>query len=344
MSVLAWVVDVVWAMRKASRSRAIVVTGVVLVTIVAARHTVVAQSGRYKSGVDLVPLTVTVTDGAGRYVPNLTAADFAVFEEGRPQVVSQFAAGHVPLDVGFLIDTSSSMRANLLLAQKAARGLVHQLRDGDRGAVTGITSTVLLHQLMTPDLARVDAALRSTRAEGNTALYEALYIALRQYQQDRMDATEVRRGVIVLLSDGVDTSSHVTFEDVLDQVRRVDVTIYVVSLTDDPSLAKAVVADRGSFESAHALSRFASESGGRLFTPRTARELPQIYEAIGQELSSQYVLGYVPAGWGGDALFRRVSVGVLQPRAGMARTRAGYYADRTRAAAGLSSSTGWSAR
>ena len=332
-------------MRRTSRSQAIVAAGAVLGTIVVAHPTVMAQSGRYKSGVELVPLTVTVTDRAGHYVPNLTAADFAVFEEGWPQVVSHFAAGHVPLDVGFLIDTSSSMRDNLPLAQKAARGLVGQLGDGDRGAVTGIASTVLLHQPMTPDLARVDAALRSTHANGNTALYEALYVALRQYQRERADSSEVRRRVIVLLSDGVDTSSHVTFEDVLDQVRRGDVTIYVVSLADDPSLLRGGAGtERVSFESAHALSRFASESGGRLFTPRTARELPAIYEAIGQELGNQYVIGYVPAGSGGDGSFRHVSVGVLQPRVGLARTRTGYYADRALAGGGLSSSTSWPLR
>ena len=344
MSVLGRGVDVVWAMNHTSRSRAIVAAAVVLVTIAVAGHTIAAQNARYKSGVELVPLTVTVTDREGRYVPNLTAADFAVFEDGRPQLVSQFAAGHVPLDVGFLIDTSSSMRDHLPLAQKAARGLVRQLRDGDRGAVTGIASTVVLQQPLTPDLARVDGALGATHASGNTALYEALYVALRQYQQERLDTAEVRRRVIVLLSDGVDTSSHVAFEDVLDLLRRVDVTIYVVSLADDPSLLRGAGTERVSFESAHALSSFAHESGGRLFTPRAARELPAIYDAIGQELSNQYVLGYVPAGSGGDGRFRHVWVGVLAPRAAMARTRAGYCADRTRAAGSLASSTGWPGR
>ena len=150
--------------------------------------------------------------------------------------------------------------------------------------------------------------------------------------------------MIVLLSDGVDTSSHVRFEDVLDQVRRGDVTIYVVSLADDPSLLRGAETERVSFESAHALSRFASESGGRLFTPRTARELPAISAAIGQELGNQYVIGYVPAGSSGDGSFRHVSVGVLQPRVGLARTRTGYYADRALAGGGLSSSTGWPLR
>jgi VWFA-related protein len=129
-----------------------------------------AQSGAFKSGVELVPLTVTVTDRAGRHVPNLTGADFAVFEEGRRQVISHFAVSHVPVDLGILLDTSSSMRDTLAVAQKAGSGLVQQLGEGDRAAVTGIASTVVFHQSMTPDLTRVHAALRSTQADGETAL------------------------------------------------------------------------------------------------------------------------------------------------------------------------------
>ena len=131
----------------------------------------------------------------------------------------------------------------------------------------------------------------------------------------------------MLLSDGIDTSSHVTFEDVLDLVRRVEATIYVVSLGDNPALLKSVLGDRRTFESAHALNTLARESGGRLFTPRTARELPAIYDAIAEELSHQYVIGYLPS-QGANGTFRRVSVGVLQPRVGVARTRAGYFAAR----------------
>jgi Ca-activated chloride channel family protein len=178
---------------------------------------------------------------------------------------------------------------------------------------------------MTSDLTRVQAAIRSTQANGATALYDAVYMVLRVYQQERLSSSEVRRRVIVLLSDGIDTASHVTFDDVLDLVRRVDATIYVVSLAADPRLLRGTVGDRRALESAHALSTVARESGGRLFTARAARELPAIYDAIGQELSNQYVLGYVPSGPAIDGVFRHLSVGVLQPRLGMARTRAGYY-------------------
>jgi hypothetical protein len=149
-------------MRRLYRPCAAVIASVAL-TIAVEPNPAAAQHGVYKSGVELVPLTVNVTDRTGRYVPDLTASDFAIFEEGRPQVVSQFAAGHVPVDVGFLIDTSGSMQGRPPLVQKAACGLVRQLREGDRGAMGGIGSTVVLHESMTPDLARVDAALRSTQ-------------------------------------------------------------------------------------------------------------------------------------------------------------------------------------
>ena len=312
-------------MRKTLCGRFLVGVGVALAAA-GASNSLRAQSRTFKSGVELVPLTVTVTDRTGRYVQNLTAADFAIFEEGQRQVISHFASGHVPVDMGFLLDASGSMRDTLRLAQNAARGLVRELRDGDRGGVAVIGSTVSLDQSMTPDLARVDEALRSTHAAGDTALYDALYVVLRQYQQEPQNASEVRRKVLVLLSDGIDTSSHVAFDDVLDLVRRVGVTIDVVSLGEDPALLKGAVGDRRGFEAAYALGSLARESGGRLFTPRTPRELPAISEAIAEELSHQYLIGYLPA-HATDGTFRHVSVGVLQSGAGVARTRAGYYAD-----------------
>jgi Ca-activated chloride channel family protein len=315
-------------MKKTFGPRAILLVGVVLSAVVMRPERVGAQQGAYRSGVELVPLTVTVTDRGGRYVPDLTAADFAIFEDGRRQVISQFSAVRVPVDLGILLDTSSSMLDTLALAQKAAGGLVRQLRAGDRGAVVGVASTVRVHQPMTPDLARVDMALRSTQANGDTALYDAVYIALRQYQHEPLSTSEVRRRAIVVLSDGIDTSSHVAFDDVLDLVRRVEVTVYVVSLTADPTVPGGTIRDRTSSESAHALSSLARESGGRLFTPHASGELPAIYESIAQELNNQYVIGYVPSGPVTDGIFRHISVGVLQPRVGMARTRAGYYADR----------------
>jgi hypothetical protein len=141
---------------------------------------------------------------------------------------------------------------------------------------------------------------------------------------------------VVLLSDGIDTSSHVTFEDVLDLVRRVGATIDVVSLGEDPALLRTswVTAELSNRLTPCVRSR--GESGGRLFTRRTARGLPAIADAIAEELSHQYVIGYLPS-QGADGTFRRISVGGLQPCVGVARTRAGYHADRSRTGESASS-------
>ena len=298
-----------------------------------------AQSRRFKSGVELVPLTVTVTDRAGRTVPDLAAADFAIFEEGRRQAISHFASGDAPIDMGFLLDTSSSMRDNLPLAQKAARGLVRQLRAGDRGAVAGIGSTVVA-----PPAADVGSGAGRRGAPIVAGKWEYCPLRCVVYRAPPVSAGAPRRH----RSQASGHCAHVGWHrhgeprdvrGLLDLVRRVEATIYVVSLGEDPALSKNVLADRKSFESAHALKTLARESGGRLFTPRTARELPVIYDAIGQELRHQYVIGYLPS-QGADGTFRRISVGVLEPRLGVARTRAGYYADRERTAASTSSYSG----
>jgi Mg-chelatase subunit ChlD len=262
-------------MNKAVGPRVVLVVGVVLAALPFGPDSLLAQSRRFRSGV------ARAADGDGHRPSrplraDLTEADLAIFEEGRRQAISHFASADAPIDMGFLPDTSGSMRDNLHLAQNAARGLVRQLRAGARGAVAGMGSTVSLHQPMTSDLPRVDESLRSTQASGSTALYDALYVVLRQYQQRRQSFTEVRRQVVVLLSDGIDTSSHVTFEDVLDLVRRVEATIYVVSLGEDPALLKNVLDDRNTFESARALRTLAG-IGGTAVHPahgaRTARDL-----------------------------------------------------------------------
>ena len=105
-------------MNKAFGRGAILLVGVVLAAVPFGSDSLLAQSLRLQSGVELVPLTVTVTDRSGRYVPGLTGTDFAIFEQGRPQVISHFASDHVAIDMGLVIDTSASMRDRLMLAQK----------------------------------------------------------------------------------------------------------------------------------------------------------------------------------------------------------------------------------
>jgi Ca-activated chloride channel homolog len=289
-----------------------------------------AQSPTFKSGVDMVPLTVTVTDAAGKYVAGLSDHDFTVLEDGVEQPIAFFASDDVPVDLALVLDTSSSMRADLPLVQSAASGLVHTLRGCDRGAVVEVKDTAGIPQPFTGDQSRIEGAIRRLSTSGSTALYDGIYVVLKEFVRERGTAQQVRRQVLVLLSDGMDTKSHLGFDEVMDLTRRAGVNIYVIALRGDVAQMPRNELDASVLEAEYSMGAVARESGGRVFFPKTARELPAIYTAIARELASQYELGYMPSRAGGDGAFRRVMVRVPPSTNGVARTRSGYYASRTR--------------
>jgi Ca-activated chloride channel family protein len=290
-----------------------------------------AQDVRFKSGIAMVPLTVTVTDSTGKYVRGLTADDFRVFEDDVQQSLSFFACDDVPVDVALVVDTSGSMRADLPLVQAAATGLVRKLRPIDRGSVVELKDSAGIPQSFTSDHGQVEAAIRGLSTSGSTALYDGLYVVLKQFERERRTNVGIRRQVLVLLSDGLDNKSHLSFEDVMDSARRVEVSIYVIALKGDAAPLPRSASDGRILHAAYAMGTVARESGGRTFSPKSARELPAIYSAIAEEFVNQYELGYIPTRPGGDGAFRRVTVRVPPQTNALARTRSGYHAARTRA-------------
>ena len=290
-----------------------------------------AQSRTFKSGIEMVPLTVTVTDTTGKYVTGLTGNDFSVLEDGIGQPLSFFASDEVPVDVALVLDTSASMHADLSLVQSAASGLIHQLRASDRGAVVEVKDTAGIPQPFTSDQALITRAIHALSPSGSTALYDGLYVVLREFERERRAAVEVRRQVLVLLSDGLDNTSHIALDEVMDLARRAGVNIYVIALRGDVALMRRADMDESMLRAAYVMGAVARESGGRTFFPKFARELPAIYTAIAQELASQYELGYVPARPGTDGAFRRVAVRVPTRPNALARTRSGYYAPHPKA-------------
>jgi Ca-activated chloride channel family protein len=219
------------------------------------------------------------------------------------------------------------MGTDLPLLRHAAKGLVRALREGDRAAVVAVNTSVTFPRRFTADHESVEAAIDALATSGLTAIYDALYIALKEFARERRQRSEVRRQVLVLLSDGLDNASHVSADDVEDQARRAGVSIYVIALKGT-SLSGAP-RDLEARRAGYAMRAIALDSGGWIFYPTNAAELPDIYGAIARELASQYELGYVPTKPGGDGAFRRITVRVLPPRSAVARTRSGYYAARS---------------
>jgi VWFA-related protein len=167
----------------------------------------------------------------------------------------------------------------------------------------------------------LDAAIQRVQGGGSTAIYNAVYIALRQLEKLRApDRDEIRREVIVVLSDGEDTSSLVSFDELIELARRSQTVVYTIGLGLDAPASRFTPAG-GEF----ALRRLAQETGGRLFMPRQPADLSNVYAEIADELTSQYVLGYLSSNGRGDSGWRSIAVRVSRPSL-HARTRMGYYA------------------
>jgi len=277
------------------------------------------QNAPFRAGIDLVVLSVTATGPGGKYVTDLTAEDFTVLEDGKPQKVALFERASSPLAVSLLIDSSTSMIRELPLAQKAASDFVTRLRPDDLAQVVDFDRSVQVLQPFTSDRAALERAIYRVAARGSTSMYNAIYIALRELGTLKPAAGQIRRDVIVVLSDGEDTSSLVTYDHVLDGAKRSQSVIYAIGLgfVSAPTRRDAVHPD-------FALRTLAQETGGRLFLARDGTSLAGVYNEIADELASQYVIGYTStnsqrSGW------RRVSVRVARPST-QARTRAGYFA------------------
>ena len=290
----------------------------------------------FRSGTNLVPLTVTVVDNNKQFVKGLTARDFSVFEDGVQQQLQFFEASQIPLDLIILLDSSSSMSDKMDVVHEAAVGFVKTLRDGDRGAVVAFADNVEVLQSLTADRTALEQAVRRTYARGATALNNAIYIALKQFGRTAHQEGDVRRQAIAVLSDGEDTSSLVSFDDVLAVARKSGVSVYPIALQSKAASSRFVATGQRRYysEAEYSMRTLAQETGAQAFFPMQVFELKAIYATIAQELSNQYSLAYAPVNGRADGRFRRIVVRVDSRPELRLRTRTGYLASSERPSAG----------
>jgi Ca-activated chloride channel family protein len=275
------------------------------------------QQPAFRAGVDVVSLNVTATDRSARFVTDLSQEDFLVYEDGVLQDINYFARQQLPIALALLVDTSASMDEEMATAQEAAIGFAQRLNPDDLAEIVDFDSRVDILQTFTNDIEQLERAIRQTSAGGSTSLYNALYISLKEIGKAPLRVEDVRREAIVVLSDGEDTSSLVTFEEVLDLAKRSETAIYTIGLKVDES-------GSGFREADFVLRQLAQETGGRAFFPSDASDLAGIYEQISDELSSQYSLGYVSANPLRNGRWRRIVVRIDRDDV-FARTKQGYF-------------------
>ena len=281
-----------------------------------------AQVGTFRSGIDLVALNVTVTDPSNRYITDLGAEEILVFENGVRQEVGYFSRTNLSLSVSLLLDSSASMEDKMRTTQEAASGFVQSLRPEDQAQVIDFDSRVSVVAPFTNSKADLEKAIASTVPGGSTSLYTAIYIALRELKKTEARGIEdLRRRAVIVLSDGEDTSSLVSYDEVLELAKRSETAVYAIGIRSKETTGTG----RGYGQADFALRQLTTQTGGRVFFPSSVDELRSIYALILQELSSQYLVGYTSANQKRDGTWRRIIV--RSSRAGAtARTRMGYYA------------------
>jgi Ca-activated chloride channel homolog len=285
------------------------------------------QQPSFRAGIDLVSLNVTVTDGNHKYVTDLSAEDFNVFEDGVRQDVTFFNRTNLPIALALLLDTSASMETKLATAQEAAIGFARGLRPQDLAEVIDFDSRVVVQHGFSNTVRDLEQAIRKTSAGGSTSLYNAIYIALKDLKKVvATNAEEIRRQAIIVLSDGEDTSSLLPFEEVLDLAKRSETAIYSIGLRNAEGPSTSI---KGFKEAEFVLRQFAQETGGRAFFPNQLADLAAIYGQISEELSSQYTVGYTSKNQRRDGAWRRIVVRVGRPNT-TTRTKQGYFATTAR--------------
>jgi Ca-activated chloride channel family protein len=274
----------------------------------------------FPARLDEVHLTVTVYDAGGRTVDDLGAADFRVFEEGRPQTIRVFGRAvepgqeeHLSVDLGLLMDTSGSMMTQLKLSQHAAARFLESIPRARDLFTVFFDDDIRVSRYTSENQQGLFERIQEMEAGGNTALYDAISVYLSRVQDSE------GRKVCVLFTDGEDTRSALSLPELLELVRSSGVVIYPIALTGGmPAGSARAVQARA------ALAQMAELTGGQVFTPRSAADLGGIYDRILRALRAQYVLGFTSDDARRDGRFRRLRVEVRSRRVRV-RHRAGYY-------------------
>ena len=249
--------------------------------------------------VDVVQLHVSALDKAGHFVKGLAKDDFAVREDGKPQPVSGFeVAENLPLNIGLVVDASGSMEKGMPFVHEAAAELFRSLmREKDRGFVLEFRDRPRFLQELTGDSPSLQRAAREVKAEGATALYDAMVLGLYQFR-----ALQGRRALVVV-TDGDDNRSHVEYDTLLRYARSAGAPIYFIAvnipLTD--------------FKSRRITKEIAAESGGDVFSISSAAKMGEVTKRIEEELRSQYIVAFRSTSPKPAGEYREISIATGKP-------------------------------
>jgi Ca-activated chloride channel family protein len=272
----------------------------------------------YRVNVDLVNILCSVFDkNTNSFTTSLTREDFTVYEDGKKQVIENFAREtDLPLTLAMLIDTSGSVAPKLSFEQEAAISFFQEvLSEKDRGMLVEFATGVNLVQDFTNDPNKLAEGISALRAAGGTSLYDAIFLSC-----DEKLIRATGRKAIIILSDGNDESSRHTLQQAKEMALRAEAMIFVISVSKG---GFSGVNNDTSYD--NILTELATDTGGRVFFPFKLEELYETFHRINQELRSQYSIGYTSQNTDRNGGYRKIEVKV-QGGDFKLNYRQGYYA------------------
>lgn len=237
-----------------------------------------AQQPTFRSSTQVVSLFATVLDAQNRLVPDLTQDDFQILDNDKPQKLTVFQSENQPITVVVMLDTSGSMTASIQLLKAAAEQFIVRLLPEDKAAVGAFNDKIELSAQFSNDRDQLITEVRDLDFGNGTRLFDGIAEGLNQLQG--VDG----RKVVLVFTDGEDTSSRVSRGTILDRARAEEVMIYAIGLQSE------FLGQRSKPDSA--LRRLADETGGGYFELKQTSALGPTFTRVAQELHSQYVLGF----------------------------------------------------
>ena len=273
----------------------------------------------FKARANLVNLVFTVTDKDGHFKKDLNRSNFGLLDNGRPpaEVIGFTQQTNLPLRIGIMLDTSSSIRTRFKFEQDSALDFfLELLKPGDKAFVEGFDIQVALSQDYTGNVDLLNQGIRKLRPGGGTALYDSLYHTCQAQMLSLQEKTDVRK-VIIMVSDGDDNYSRALMSDAIKMCQRSETSVYAISTDTSPTRGRG----------GDALKTIADATGGSVFYPVKLEDMAIFFKNIEEELRSQYSLEYRPAEFKLDGGFRTIYLASTDRRYHV-RARTGYFAPK----------------
>lgn len=288
-----------------------------------------SRTGKQKGGeytlqvdVDLVVLHTSVVDRGGRLIGELGDKNFRVFEDDVEQKLALFRNEDVPVTVGLVLDNSASMRENRAAMRTGAITFAETSNPLDEVFLVNFNDDYYLdleNKDFTSDVDELKTALEKTITRGSTAFHDALRASLKHLKRGSR-----QKRVLLVISDGVDTTSLSSFNTLVQEAQQTEAAIYIVGLPCSPDEE-----GRQCRKAKRNIRKLADVTGGVAYFPTNTVEVEGLCRRISHDIRNQYVLGYYPTNRARDGSFRRVRVEIDAPKGYsklFARTRPGYFA------------------